>query len=706
MARAKKKTAISLYQSLLRNIISLIIFLSCSILIIIHFATTSVKMNISRILIERVTNRVKAELKHFFKSVEHNLTSVRVMAENSVINLSNPQEVSKLFFSMMQSTPKISSINIGDEHGRGFLLLKKNGKWLARYADNSKNPGLLNWKKFNSSYVMEKQWTEKKQFDPRAQPWYICFTNNTGKQDTPLKEQVYWTNPYTFFTTQSPGITVSTVIKTPDGTRYVLALDILLTDITTMTSEIKVTQHGDAFIMSEEGSLIGLPKHYANCSAEDRKNLFFSSPLNSPFKPIKNSYNAWLKNKSKQKSSFFFKCNNENWIGGIYPFQLNNDRKFLISIVFPEKDFLYELTRQTYIVICAALISMIVAILLVHKTTIHYSQDLEKIVSQSERIKNLDLSRKTAVSSNLKEIRQLADVQEKMRVALESFSKYVPVNVVRELLDQGKAAKIGGKIDYLTILFTDIRGFTSIAESITPKQLTDQLAEYFEVVLNILKPQHATVDKFIGDAIVAFWGAPTSIKNHEFHAVKAVIKAHHGIGQLNRKWTKQGKPAFPTTFGLAAGQVIVGNIGASSRLNYTVLGDIVNTANRIENINRFYGTEMLASQEIKKATQKNFLWRKIDTVQLVGKTSITDIFEIVGPHKDMTDAMIEKTLNYEKALNFYKQKKFTSALKLLEKIIRQYHDDTPSIRLKNLCETFKEYPPSSLWNGITKFSHK
>ena len=706
MAKIKTKHPISLYHSLLRNIISVIIFLSCSILIVIHFATNSVKLNISEILIDRVTNHVEAELQHFFEPVEHSLTSVRIMAEDGVINLSNKDDLNKIFFSIMKSTPQISSINIGDEYGNGFLLLKKNDNWITRCVNDTNHPGIIKWKSFDSKYNLEEQWSEKGQFDPRTQPWYICFTRKNDAENIKSKRQVYWTNPYSFFTTHEPGITVSTAITTPDGNFYVLALDILLIDITDMSSEINVTENGDVFILSEEGTLIGLPKDYASCTTEERKEVFFSSPLDSTIKHIKDSYTAWLNQAKSKKDSFFFKCGNQNWVGGVYPFNLNQERKFLISIIFPENDFLDELKRQTSVVIIVAFIAMILAIFLTHKITINYSAAVEKIVLQSEKITNLDLSHKTSVSSNLKEIQQLANVHENMRLALDSFSKYVPLKVVRELLEQGEAAKIGGKIDNLTILFTDIKGFTSIAESIGPKQLTKQLAEYFEVILDILKSEQATVDKFIGDAIVAFWGAPAPIKNHEIHAVNAVLKIHKAITALNNNWAANGKITFPTKFGLDSGQVLVGNIGASSRLSYTVLGDIVNTANRIENINRSYGTDMLASQNLKKATKNHFLWRKIDTVQLVGKKNITDIFELVGELNNIDHSILEKISNYEKALELYKIKDFINAIDILKKVIQHHPDDTPSIRLKNICETFLLNPPSYLWQGITIFDTK
>ena len=146
------------------------------------------------------------------------------------------------------------------------------------------------------------------------------------------------------------------------------------------------------------------------------------------------------------------------------------------------------------------------------------------------------------MQSSIREVSLLAGAQERMRSALDSFIRYVPSDVVRELLDRGDAARLGGSRETLSILFTDVEGFTSIAERTTPEALTAHMAEYFEALLPIID-EHGTVDKLIGDAIVAFWGAPTPDPDHARHAVEATLACAERLGQLNADWKQRGLPA-------------------------------------------------------------------------------------------------------------------------------------------------------------------
>ncbi len=152
-----------------------------------------------------------------------------------------------------------------------------------------------------------------------------------------------------------------------------------------------------------------------------------------------------------------------------------------------------------------------------------------------------------------------------MRIALDAFSKYIPIDIVGQLLDRGDAAKIGGVTLDITILFTDIRDFTSISEIMSPMDLALHLEEYFNCMLDELIMNNATVDKFIGDSIMAFWGAPVDNQKHAASAVKTLWNCSQKLNKLNIKWRNAGKPEFVTSFGIVSGEAVVGNIGGSTR---------------------------------------------------------------------------------------------------------------------------------------------
>jgi adenylate cyclase len=248
-----------------------------------------------------------------------------------------------------------------------------------------------------------------------------------------------------------------------------------------------------------------------------------------------------------------------------------------------------------------------------------------------------------------------------MLSGLQSFARYVPIEVVRELLRRGEVAQIGGRTEVLTVLFTDIRGFTTIAERMSPETLTAQMAEYFDGMLKILHSNKATVDKFVGDAVVAFWGAPSPDANHAEHAVKAVLDCVKQLHEFNHAWEKRGLPALPTCFGLNTGPVVVGNVGAPSRLSYTALGDTVNLASRLESLNRTYGTGALASQAVRDAAGRGFLWRQVDLVAVKGKSQGVKIYEALGQEGEVAPETLAFAERYEKALQLYQSRKFRQA---------------------------------------------
>jgi adenylate cyclase len=259
-----------------------------------------------------------------------------------------------------------------------------------------------------------------------------------------------------------------------------------------------------------------------------------------------------------------------------------------------------------------------------------YSGPLQELVEHSARLQTLKTDVAVQVKSRLTEVRHLAEAQENMRRALDSFARYVPVEVVRELLDRGEAAEIGGRNADVTILFTDITGFTTIAESMTAAELTGHMSSYFERIVDILHRHSGTVDKFVGDSVMAFWGAPKPLENHCRPAVEAVVEICEWLERANCEWSAQGLPALPTRFGLSTGKVTVGNVGAVHRLSYTVLGDAVNLAQRLEALNSELNTTVLVDETVRKTSGEGFAWRDVGEIQVKGKMTFVRVFELLG----------------------------------------------------------------------------
>lgn len=247
------------------------------------------------------------------------------------------------------------------------------------------------------------------------------------------------------------------------------------------------------------------------------------------------------------------------------------------------------------------------------------------------------------------------------------FSKYVHKDVLNELLKSGKEVTLGGEKRRISILFSDIRGFTTFSEKMTPTELTTLLNDYLSAMSPIILNNKGTIDKYIGDAIMAFWNAPLYTKEHETYAVLSAVLMQNKLKEFN----KEKNADLAMGVGVHVGDVVVGNVGSSERINYTILGDTVNTTSRLEGLTKKYGVGIIATEEIKNCVKdKRIAFRKLDVITVKGKSEATTIYEatLSGEIKE------EVITNYEKAFAYYEKSNFGLACEILNKQL----DDKPS----------------------------
>jgi class 3 adenylate cyclase len=325
---------------------------------------------------------------------------------------------------------------------------------------------------------------------------------------------------------------------------------------------------------------------------------------------------------------------------------------------------------------------------------------LERLTLEMEKIGKFELESDVEIVSRVSEIMSMSHQLEGMKTGLRSFKKYVPAELVKELVELGSDAKLGGEKKNLTIFFSDIANFTTISERLDPEKLVSFLGEYLDVMnLGLLKNQ-ATVDKYIGDAVMAFWGAPRNVENQAIQSCRAALECQREILLLSQKWKSEGLDFdFYTRIGIHTGEVIVGNIGSDTRMNYTVIGDNVNVASRIESANKFYGTSTLISETIYREAKEEFVTRLVDYVVLVGKATPIRLYELVGNKGYVGDKTLRHIELYEKAFDCYSQRKFAEAIVFLEKLIVQTPSDYAATRLLERCQNYQINPPSENWQG-------
>ncbi|MCX8000155.1 MAG: adenylate/guanylate cyclase domain-containing protein, partial [Leptospiraceae bacterium] len=228
--------------------------------------------------------------------------------------------------------------------------------------------------------------------------------------------------------------------------------------------------------------------------------------------------------------------------------------------------------------------------------------------------------------------------EENVKYIRNTFSKFVSQDVVNELLKDPDKIALGGARREITVFFSDVRGFTTLSESLTPEELVQLLNEYLSVMTDIIIELKGTIDKYMGDAIMAFWGAPVPLEEHAYYACVASIKQVLKLKELQESWKQRNLPTIDIGIGLNTGPAVVGNMGSSHRMDYTCMGDTVNLGSRLEGSNKMYGTRIIMSEYTYERVKDKVYARELDLVQVKGKTHPVRIYELIGlvNDEDMT----------------------------------------------------------------------
>ncbi|MCX5746055.1 MAG: adenylate/guanylate cyclase domain-containing protein [Proteobacteria bacterium] len=271
------------------------------------------------------------------------------------------------------------------------------------------------------------------------------------------------------------------------------------------------------------------------------------------------------------------------------------------------------------------------------------------------------------------------------------FSQYVSRAVVDRLVADPARAKLGGERKELTVLFSDIRGFSLFSEGMQPEKLATLLADYLTPMTELVLESGGTLDKYIGDAVMAIWGAPIDTTDHATRACEVALRMQEVLVQLNAEWRGQDRPEITIGIGLNTGAMAVGNMGSAARFDYTVLGDQVNLASRLEALTKEYGVAILVGEATARAAAKDFVFREIDLVRVKGRAGAAPVFELVG-----RDGKVATDPRFAAALAAYRARRFEDARDGFAAI----PDDRAAAILAKRCEVLTRSPPPADWDGV------
>lgn len=285
-----------------------------------------------------------------------------------------------------------------------------------------------------------------------------------------------------------------------------------------------------------------------------------------------------------------------------------------------------------------------------------------------------------------------------------AFGTYLSPELVEQLVKNPDKLTLKGEEKELTVLFSDIRSFTSISEKLTAEQLSQLLNEYLTPMSDIVMESKGYVDKFIGDAVMAFWGAPVDDEKHAVNAARASLKMISTLVELQKGWDERGMPKIEIGIGLNSGIMSVGNMGSQSRFNYTVMGDNVNLGSRLEGLNKPYGTHIIISESTRTLIGEDFYCRLIDMVRVKGKQEPVKIFELIQEGQPSPELKREVE-SFNEAFSLYQKKEFATA----EKILTGLNGDGGKVLYElylERIENFKTTPPPQDWDGVYTFTTK
>jgi len=287
-----------------------------------------------------------------------------------------------------------------------------------------------------------------------------------------------------------------------------------------------------------------------------------------------------------------------------------------------------------------------------------------------------------------------------------AFSQYLSPTVIDQIVANPSMLELGGERRELTPFFSDIQGFSTISEGLTPEELVQLLNEYLTAMCDIISSYHGTIDKFEGDAIIAFWGAPLDLPDHATVACYATIEMQKRSVEMRKTLREQNRPLLYTRMGLNSGPVVVGNMGSAERMDYTMMGDVVNLAARLEGANKFYKTFSMISGSTYELVKDDVDSRQLDIIRVVGKNEPVPVHELLERKNQTSSEMSGVVEQYLKALKLYQDRNFADAVKEFEKVLSIDPEDGPSQTYVKRCGMFLESPPEKDWDGVFTFTEK
>jgi adenylate cyclase len=526
-------------------------------------------------------------------------------------------------------------------------------------------------------------------YDPRERPFY--------KLGVAAKRGV-WTPPYAFAMPRKadlspgdrvPGITYARPIVTPDGAvTGMVTVDFDLKHLSELVARLDVSEHGRAVILAEDDTVIAHPTESLVAPGADGA-LVKAQQLNDPALRALVAGGTARDDFDVAGTPYLARDEIMPLPGG------GVGSTWRVLVYAPTSDFTGALIARVVSALMVSLVGVVLAILVAWLLARRVSGPLTNLAKQMAEVGEFRLDEQPAPWSMFREIAMMNDALARMKGGLRSFGQYVPRDLVRAVLASGQEATLRGEVRQLTVYFSDLAGFTTMSEKKKPDELVEFLGEYLDDMTTIIAGEKGTVDKYLGDGIMAFWGAPQPLADHAARACAAALRCQKRLDE----YAARGTPLL-TRIGVATGDVLVGNIGSHERMNYTVMGDTANLASRLEGLNKQFGTSLMISEGTYEAAKASIIARPLDVVAVKGKSQGVRVYELLALASDKNDAAVALAADATAALDAYLARDFQAAITACDRILARTPDDKPARTLRDRAAGLVAAPPPMEWSGI------
>jgi adenylate cyclase len=632
---------------------------------------------------DQIVSAVGDELQSITSEARSSMLAVRTLLVEKVFDPRDAGKREVVFLSQLRSQPTISWVAFAWPDG-------------AFFAGHKLGDGVIEMLEITGDRKIRINRYEYVSDDIRLKASRVEDTNYSVTDQEWFREAIrsndeHWSTLTTHPNGERLAAAFASPIEIDQKPAGVIAIIIELTRVSNFLSQLTVGKSAGAFILERDGRVVASPD--ANASEVN------ALKTDHPLFPV-------AVDAIRQAGSAY-----NPGEGEVFRSQVSRDGKVYQAVltpisfpgwslvtVVPESEFLgpVQMTIRKLVIGLAALI-VFAGLLSAWLAQRLIAAPLIKVVGEIRHVERFDLDKVERHPSRLTEIENLSGAIGDMAQGLAAFRKYIPADLVKRLISDGNGARLGGAVRPMSVMFIDLAGFTGMSERLGDR-IIPLLSRYFDCVSTQIQDQGGTIDKFIGDAVMAFWGAPAPNPDHAADCCRAALACQRALEEACLV-DDHGQPV-KIRIGVNSGDMLVGNIGSEVRLNYTVIGDAVNIASRLESTNKTYGSTIIIGPETRRLAGERIVVRELDRLAVYGRAGGLQIYELLGMAGEF-DGSLDWVKCYEAGLAAWRARDFTAGIAAFEKVLAIRPDDAASSSMIQRCKQQLENPGAEDWDGTT-----